>query len=87
MEASSVPQGSILGQVFLIIIISDIDIGNEYTLIKFADDTKLSGAVDTIEGRDALLEGHVQAGKLAHTNQMVLYGKCRVLNLGQGNLR
>ncbi|KAF1434066.1 hypothetical protein FQV24_0014282, partial [Spheniscus mendiculus] len=46
---NGVPQGLVLGLALFNIFVSDMASG-----IKFADDTKLCGAVDTLEGRDAI---------------------------------
>ena len=43
MVRSGVPQGSMLGSVLFVVFIGDIDVNIRSAVLKFADDTKLSG--------------------------------------------
>ncbi|GAB0179064.1 hypothetical protein GRJ2_000371700 [Grus japonensis] len=60
--------------------------GLEGVVSKFVDDTKLGGAVDSVEGGEALQRDLDRLENWAITNRMRFNrGKCQILHLGRDN--
>ena len=61
---NGVSQRLVLGPVLFNIFVGDIDSGIECTLFKFANNTKLCGAIDTLEGREMPSRGIWRGGPM-----------------------
>ncbi|KAK4831977.1 hypothetical protein QYF61_020360 [Mycteria americana] len=83
---SGVPQGSVLGLALFNIFVGNMDSGIECTLSKFANNTKLCGVVDMLEGRDAIQRDLDRLERWARVN-LVKFNKAKhkVLHTGRGN--
>ena len=72
-----------LGLVLFNVFINDLDTGMDCTLSKFANGTKLGGAVDSLEGRESLQRALDKLESWAVTNGMKFKNRrCHVLHLG-----
>jgi len=83
---SGLPQGSVLGLAVFNFFVGDMDSGSECALSKFVDNTKLCGAADTLEGRDAVQRDLDRLESSDFVNLMNFNkAKCKVLHMGWSN--
>ncbi|PKU45321.1 rna-directed dna polymerase from mobile element jockey-like [Limosa lapponica baueri] len=79
---SSVPKRSVLGPVLFNIFVNNMDSRSKCTLSKFANDTKLCGAIDTLEGKDVIQRDQGRLESWARANLMkFIQAKYKVLHM------
>ena len=83
---SGVPQGSVLGPVLFLIYINDIDENITCRISKFADDTKITNTVCSVEQRLRIQNDLNTLSKWSDDWQMSFnIDKCHVLHIGSHN--
>ncbi|XP_059510326.1 adenylate kinase 2, mitochondrial isoform X1 [Stegostoma tigrinum] len=81
------PQGSVLGPLLFVVFINDLDEEVEGRVSMFADDTKVGGAIDSIEGYCTLQRDIDSMQRWAEKWQMEFnLDKCEVMHFGRSNL-
>ncbi|GAB0176010.1 triadin [Grus japonensis] len=83
---SGIPQGLVLGPALFNIFVGDMDSGIKCTLSKFANDTKLCGVVNMLEGRDDIQRDLDRLERWACVNLMKFNkAKCKVQHMSRHN--
>lgn len=86
LMTTTILQDSSLGAVLFNVFISDLDVGLKGVLSKFADATKLGGALDSIEGGEALQRDLDKLERWSISSHMKYNKiKCQILHLGRSS--
>jgi len=85
---SGVPQGSILGPLLFTIYINDLEENISNNMLKFADDSKLWGSVNSPEEISSMKEDLIKLWEWSDKNSMPFnVSKCKVMHIGRKNSR
>ena len=79
------PQGSVLGAIFLLVYIDDLEEGVTGNILKFADDTELFRKTKDIGDKPTLQDDIDKLVRWSKKFQMLFnFGKCKCLHTGPG---
>ena len=83
---SGVPQGSVLGPVLFLIFINDVDKRVTNSILKFADDTKIFGGMQSEDDREGIQGDLDSLLAWAHDWKMEFnVEKCKIMHIGKKN--
>jgi len=85
---SGVPQGSVLGPILFLIYINDLDSGIKNWILKFADDTRIFGAIKNTDDQCMMQKDLNTLLQWTKEWQMLFnVEKCKVMHLGRNNMQ